>query len=104
MIVPSFIAESVLEEVERHAVTDLMLVPTMLQMLLDHPLFERKKMGTIKRISYGASPIALPLLERTLDLFPGVEFASVYGMTETAASVCGNPPANYGPTTNEAAW
>jgi long-chain acyl-CoA synthetase len=97
VVLPSFTAESVLREVERCGVTDLMLVPTMLQMLLDHPSFERGKMATIRRISYGASPIALPLLERTLDLFPGVEFASAYGMTETAASVCGNPPANHGP-------
>jgi long-chain acyl-CoA synthetase len=97
VILPSFTAESVLREVERCGVTDLMLVPTMLQMLLDHPSFERGRMATVKRISYGASPIALPLLERTLDLFPGVEFASAYGMTETAASVCGNPPANHGP-------
>ena len=97
VVLPSFTAESVLREVERCGVTDLMLVPTMLQMLLDHPSFERRKMATIRRISYGASPIALPLLERTLDLFPGVEFASAYGMTETAASVCGNPPANHGP-------
>jgi long-chain acyl-CoA synthetase len=97
VVLPSFTAESVLREVERCGVTDLMLVPTMLQMLLDHPSFERSKMATIRRISYGASPIALPLLERTLDLFPGVEFASAYGMTETAASVCGNPPANHGP-------
>ncbi|WP_442947191.1 long-chain-fatty-acid--CoA ligase [Noviherbaspirillum sp.] len=97
VIVPSFTAEGVLDAVERHGVNDLMLVPTMLQMLLDHPAFERRKMATIKRISYGASPIALPLLERTLDLFPGVEFASAYGMTETAASVCGNPPVNHGP-------
>jgi long-chain acyl-CoA synthetase len=97
VVLPTFTAESVLREVERCGVTDLMLVPTMLQMLLDHPSFERSKMATIRRISYGASPIALPLLERTLDLFPGVEFASAYGMTETAASVCGNPPANHGP-------
>lgn len=97
VIVPSFTAEAVLHAVEQHAVTDLMLVPTMLQMLLDHPLFERRRMASIRRISYGASPIALPLLERTLDLFPGVEFASAYGMTETAAAVCGNPPANHGP-------
>jgi long-chain acyl-CoA synthetase len=97
VILPSFSAEAVLQAVEQHGVTDLMLVPTMLQMLLDHPQFERSKMATLKRISYGASPIALPLLERTLDLFPRVEFASAYGMTETAATVCGNPPANHGP-------
>lgn len=97
VILPSFTPESVLQAVEQHGITDLMLVPTMLQMLLDHPQFERSKMATVRRISYGASPIPLPLLERTLDLFPGVEFASAYGMTETAASVCGNPPANHGP-------
>lgn len=97
VILPAFTPESVLQAVERHGVTDLMLVPTMLQMLLDHPQFERAKMSTIRRISYGASPISLPLLERTLDLFPDVEFASAYGMTETAAAVCGNPPANHGP-------
>ena len=97
VILPAFTPEAVLQAVERHGVADLMLVPTMLQMLLDHPRFAPRMLASVRRISYGASPIALPLLERTLDLFPAVEFASAYGMTETAAAVCGNPPANHGP-------
>jgi acyl-CoA synthetase (AMP-forming)/AMP-acid ligase II len=38
--------------------------------------------GRLKKISYGASPMPLPMLRRALQAWPEVEFIQVYGMTE----------------------
>jgi acyl-CoA synthetase (AMP-forming)/AMP-acid ligase II len=43
--------------------------------------------GKLKTISYGASPMPLPMLRRALDTWPSVEFLQVYGMTELSGLV-----------------
>jgi long-chain acyl-CoA synthetase len=78
----------------------VVLVPSMLQALLDHPGFADYRLDGLRRITYGASPISPVLLERALAALPQVEFMHAYGLTETAATVCCNGPANHGP----AAW
>lgn len=87
---PAFQPEVVLRTIEQEGITDLVLVPSMIQMLVDDPAFGRHDLSSIRRILWGAAPMALPLLERALAAFPGIEFIHAYGMTETAASVSVN--------------
>lgn len=94
VILASYDTIGLLHSIDEHGVNDLMLVPSMLQMLLDHPDFLRYKTSGLKRIAHGAAPIALPLLERALLAFPGVEFSTSYGMTETGV-VSISRPENY---------
>lgn len=82
VIVPGFEAGRVLGTIEEHAVTDVFLVPTMIQMLIDHPDFARRDLSSVRRLCYGASPISPEVLDRTLKLLPGAELAQAYGMTE----------------------
>ena len=91
-----FRPDTVLRAIEAHQVTDVVLVPSMIQMLIDDPLFSSDGIRSLQRIVYGAAPIAPMLLERMLDRMPGVEFMHTYGMTETAASVSINPHFNHG--------
>ncbi|HEU0203832.1 MAG TPA: long-chain fatty acid--CoA ligase [Burkholderiaceae bacterium] len=91
---PQFRAEALLQTIERERITDLVLVPSMIQMMLDDPSFGRYRLDSLERILWGAAPITVPLLERALDAFPGVEFIHVYGMTETAAAVSVNGQCN----------
>jgi long-chain acyl-CoA synthetase len=91
---PMFRAEALLQTIERERITDLVLVPSMIQMMLDEPSFGRYRLDSLKRILWGAAPIALPLLERALDAFPNVEFIHAYGLTETAAAVSVNGRCN----------
>lgn len=84
---PAFNAEAVLKTIATERITDVVVVPSMLQMLLDAPGFGQADLGSLQRILWGAAPITVPLLERALQAFPGVEFIHAYGMTETAASV-----------------
>jgi len=90
VILPGFRADTVLATLEAERIHDVVLVPSMVQMLLDAPSFATRRLAHLKRIVYGAAPMPLALLERAIDALPGVEFLHTYGMTETAASVCVN--------------
>lgn len=84
---PAFQAESVIEWIRQEGVHDLMLVPSMLQMLMCTKNFDPEHLPSLNRIFWGAAPIALPLLREALARFPKVEFVHSYAMTETAASI-----------------
>ncbi|MGE8068672.1 acyl-CoA synthetase [Pseudomonas sp. NPDC089569] len=95
--IPMFEPLEMLQTIERERINETLLVPTMLQALLMHPQFERYNLASLRRIAYGASPIALTLLERAIDVLPECEFMHAYGMTETSPVLCLNPHANHGP-------
>ncbi|AXQ29389.1 long-chain-fatty-acid--CoA ligase [Solimonas sp. K1W22B-7] len=82
VIVPGFEPAAVAETICREKVSVLLMVPTMIQMLIDHPRFETAAMASLRRIAYGASPISETLLERAMERLPGVEFLQAYGLTE----------------------
>ncbi|WP_064577007.1 class I adenylate-forming enzyme family protein [Cupriavidus gilardii] len=94
---PQFRADIVLSATETHRISDIIVVPTMLQSLLDHPGFDAARLQSLNRIAFGAAPMPPDLLARALEAWPNAEFFQAYGMTETAAAVCINPPANHRP-------
>ena len=92
-----FRPEAVLAAVAQHGVTDLLLVPTMLQALLDHPGFDARHVQGLRRIAMGAAPLPPTLLARALSAWPEADVVQAYGLTETAATVCINLPAMHRP-------
>ncbi|GAA0604010.1 long-chain fatty acid--CoA ligase [Sporichthya brevicatena] len=82
--VPFFEPAAVAQTVEKHQVTDVLLVPTMIQMLLDAPGAAEADLSSLQRLIYGASPISDSLLSRAQAALPGVRFTQAYGMTELA--------------------
>jgi long-chain acyl-CoA synthetase len=87
VIEPQFRPEAAVETIERYRVTDIVLVPSMLQMLLDHPAFDACRLRSLQRLSYGASPLPPALLDRAIHALPHVGFCSSYGMTETSGVI-----------------
>jgi long-chain acyl-CoA synthetase len=87
VIEAQFRPEDAIDAIERHGVTDIVVVPSMLQMLLDHPAFEAGRLRSLQRLSYGASPMPPALLDRAMHALPHVGFCSSYGMTETSGVV-----------------
>jgi acyl-CoA synthetase (AMP-forming)/AMP-acid ligase II len=87
VIIPAFTPAAILEAIERHRVTDVMLVPTMLQMVLAHPGFSDYDLASLERIFYGAAPMTPALLSAAAEAIPGTGFVQGYGMTETALTV-----------------
>ena len=82
VIVPRFEPIAVLEAIQNHGVTEALLVPTMIQMLVDHPDLGRYQLGHLSNMLYGASPISEGLLDRAMKALPSAGFTQLYGMTE----------------------
>jgi long-chain acyl-CoA synthetase len=94
---PQFRAGAALQAIERHGIGDIIVVPTMLQALLDDPGFRPERLQGLARIAFGAAPMPPDLLERALAAWPEAEFFQAYGMTETAGAVTISLPANHRP-------
>jgi long-chain acyl-CoA synthetase len=92
VILPSFKAAEVIACIERHAIREVTLVPSMIQMMLDDPSFQPARLRSLQRINYGASPISEALLDRALELLPQVGFSQAYGQTEAGLYITLNPP------------
>src|SRR5690554_486894 len=88
VILTRFDVMSVMETVQRYRINTMQIVPTMLQMMLEHPQFVDFKFSSLRLITYGAAPMPVALLERALTQLPGVSFAQSYGMTEASPVVC----------------
>ncbi|MGE4364620.1 MAG: long-chain fatty acid--CoA ligase [Mycolicibacterium sp.] len=84
VFIPSFKPEGVLDALQRHRVSDLLLVPTMVQMLVDHPALPVYDTSALQMVMYGGSPIAAALLERAAKRLPTASFVQAYGMTEVS--------------------
>ena len=87
VVLPRFDAATVLETIERERITHTVLVPTMLQMLLDAPGADDADLSSLRHVQYAASPISAALQQRVLDRLPGCDVAQFYGMTEAAPTV-----------------
>lgn len=83
--VPVFNPEQVLDVIERDQVTTTVMVPTMIGMLLQHPSFRPERLSSLRMLTYGASPMPVPLLEQLLALYPDLDIYQGYGMTESSA-------------------
>ncbi|MEZ5656390.1 MAG: fatty acid--CoA ligase [Sphingobium sp.] len=94
IIVREFDPSKVLDLLVKYRITKIMMVPTALQIVCDHPGAEQTDFSFLKTICYGGSAIPLDLLKRAIDVF-GCGFAQMYGMTETAGTVIGLPPEDH---------
>jgi O-succinylbenzoic acid--CoA ligase len=72
---------------ERHRITLLSLVPTLLERLLDAPEFRAKP--PLRAILLGGAATSSALLKRAVQR--GLPVLPTYGLTETAAQVCTRP-------------
>ena len=79
---PGFDPPGVLKAIEDHRIKQALLVPTMIQMLVDHPEAQRHDLSSMESLIYGASPISEAVLDRARKVFTGTAFTQAYGMTE----------------------
>jgi len=101
--IPGFSPEAVLDILVRDRISCVLLVPTMIQMLVDHPAMQQPRdLGALKTIIYGASPMAEAVLERAMAALPGVDFVQAYGMTELSPLATVNPAWTHTPAGRQA--
>jgi acyl-CoA synthetase (AMP-forming)/AMP-acid ligase II len=85
--VPVFDPGGVMVACEKHQATNTIMVPTMLAMTFAHPEYRPERLASLQRLTYGASPMPRPVLERLRRDLPSVQLFQGYGMTESAALV-----------------
>jgi acyl-CoA synthetase (AMP-forming)/AMP-acid ligase II len=84
VIIPIFEPVAVMTAIETHQVTDALLVPIMIQTLVDHPALAEHDLCSLRAVGYGASPIPQAVLDRAMTALPTAAFTQAYGMTELA--------------------
>jgi len=92
--IPEFDAEAFLQAVERYRVTSVLLVPTMMNLVMNHPALDRYDTSSLRYVAYGAAPMPLALLRKSMDRF-GCQFLQGYGLTETSPLLTVLPPEDH---------
>ncbi len=85
VVAPKFDPDWMLAAIEQQRIASFSAVPTMLQMLCDHPAFTRTDLSSLRFVIYGGSMVA----ERVAVAWQrrGVEILQGYGMTEASPGV-----------------
>lgn len=76
-----FEPEEFVNDLKQEGVSVIFLVPTMVNLMIQHPNFDPTKLSTLKTINMAGSPIAASKLEEALKL-TGPIYAETYGQVE----------------------
>jgi acyl-CoA synthetase (AMP-forming)/AMP-acid ligase II len=85
---------AVVETLEAERITHTFLVPALLAAMTQVPGVAERDFSQLRGLSYGASPMPLPVMRACLELFPGV-MHQVYGMTEACGVVSSLGPEDH---------
>lgn len=80
--IPKFEPGAALEALEKHGITNSLFVPTMMNMVVNHPDVTTRDLSKLRGILYGASPMPEAVVRKALELMPQVGFYHAYGQTE----------------------
>lgn len=81
----------VLALIARERVSNILLAPAAMQLVMEHPEAGRSDLSSLEVITYGAAPIPEALLRDALELFR-CDFVQMYGMSEAAGGVVALQP------------
>lgn len=86
VITEQYSPEIFLKTVEKERVTGVMVVPTMVFRLLQHPDIDRCDISSLRYIGYGSAAMPLEVIRQSIKRFGNI-FCGGYGLTESTASV-----------------
>ena len=95
--IPRFEVDAALAAIAEHQVTASVFVPTMINMIVNHPDVGRYDLASLRSVLYGASPMPEALLRRALQVWPAVRFTHGYGQTEASPFLTALPPEYHDP-------
>jgi len=79
---PAFDPLKAIMMIGRERVSDILLAPTMLNMIISHPEFPNYDLSSLSQLFYGTSPIITEaLLDRAIKAFPSAAFVQGFGIT-----------------------
>ena len=82
VILSGFEPGQFLAALEAQRVSAINMVPTMMQMLLEHPDFAKVDISALKYVIYGASPMPRSVLQKAMAQWGQHRFWQYYGQTE----------------------
>jgi acyl-CoA synthetase (AMP-forming)/AMP-acid ligase II len=83
VLIPYFEPGLVLKSFETEKITITNLIPTMLNLMVNHPEISDYDYSSLRAILSGGAPIAPETVRRIVDAF-GCDYIQTYGMTETS--------------------
>jgi fatty-acyl-CoA synthase len=86
VVLPTFDPPKVFEAIQRYRITTMMLVPTMLYVLLDHPQRKDFDLSSLETVYYGASAISPTRLDEAIREL-GPIFFQFYGQAEAPMTI-----------------
>jgi fatty-acyl-CoA synthase len=86
LVLPNFDPVAVMQAIQDYRINCMMLVPTMIYALLDHPRFDEFDLSSLETIFYGASAISAPRLKEAIERI-GPVFSQFYGQAEAPMAV-----------------
>jgi fatty-acyl-CoA synthase len=84
---PAFTAEAWVSLAAQQAITHALVVPTMLDRILDVLETRGEQLPGLRALSYGGGRMPEPVIARALKALPHVDFVNAYGLTETSSTV-----------------
>ena len=81
---PGFEPLSTLAAIEEYKIQQILLVPTMINMTVNHPEITNFDLTSLKTVVYGASPMPESVIKKTIEVLPDVDLFQAYGQTETS--------------------
>jgi fatty-acyl-CoA synthase len=84
---PAFTAEEWVDVAARERITHAMVVPTMLDRILDVLEQRGETLPALRALSYGGGRMPEPVIARALKALPHVDFVNAYGLTETSSTI-----------------
>lgn len=81
---------------QRHRVSHAVVVPAVLQVLINVPGVAGADFSALKYLIYGAAPIPVPVLTRATEIF-GCSFVQSYGLTESTGGITILTPQDHRP-------
>ncbi len=87
VVIPGFDPGLFLNAVEKHQVTETVLVPTMIAMVMQHPEYQPARLSSLRRIGYGGMAMPHALLAALQQSAPDIQLLQGYGMTEACAAL-----------------
>ena len=84
---PSFDPDAWVQAVRGEAATHAMVVPTMLNRILDVIDRDGGGLPSLRSLAYGGGPMPRPVVERAMALLDGIDLVNAYGLTETSSTI-----------------
>jgi acyl-CoA synthetase (AMP-forming)/AMP-acid ligase II len=86
VVLEQFSAEQWLELVRAEAITNALVVPTMLARIMSADTADLA-LPSLRNLAYGGAAMPRAVIERALQAWPAVDFVNAYGLTETSSTI-----------------